>query len=168
MLKSFLQTLYLNLKVKPEEVRALENIYSNLPLSASSEECHSWIDIQAKTMASAIPLSVDTKATKKKSKNKSPKKERKEKCVTILCQRLNKNKVLEKINVEVSIEVFEALKKMNPDILIKQQPEEKEQPNSADFYLEKSVQAVKSALQCFRIWRSGSRSHFSDKEITCL
>ena len=119
-------------------------------------------------MTSSIPLSVDTQATKQKRKSKSPKKERKEKCVTILCQRLNKNKVLEKINVEVSIEVFEALQKNNPDISINQQPEGKEQPNSADFYLEKSVQEVKSALQCLRIWRPSSRNQLGDKETTCL
>ena len=90
-------------------------------------------------MTSSIPLSVNTKATKQKSKNKSPKQERKEKWVAILCQRLNKNKVLEKIYVEVSIEVFEALQKMSPEILINQQPEKKEHPHSAEFYLEKSV-----------------------------
>ena len=119
-------------------------------------------------MTSSIPLSVNTKATKQKSKNKSPKQERKEKWVAILCQRLNKNRVLEKIYVEVSIEVFEALKKMNPDILINQQPREKEQPNSEDFYLGKSVQEVKSALQCFRKWRSGTKNQFGDKQTTCL
>ena len=119
-------------------------------------------------MTSSIPLSVNTKATKQKSKNKSPKQERKEKWVAILCQRLNKNKVLEKIYVEVSIEVFEALQKMNPEILINQQPEEKEQSNSADFYLEKSVQEVKSALQCLKMWKSGSKNQFSDSQTTCL
>ena len=37
--------LSVKLEVKPEAVRALENISSNLPPSASSEECPSWIDI---------------------------------------------------------------------------------------------------------------------------
>ena len=58
--------------------------------------------------------------------------------------------------------------KINPDILINQQPEGKEQPHSADFYLEKSVQEVKSALQCLRIWRSNGRNKSSEKETTCL
>ena len=160
--------LTVKLEVKHEEVRASENIYSNLPPIASAEHCNPWIDIPARNISSAVPLSVDTKATKQKNKNKIPRKEKKEKCVTILCQRLNKNKVLEKINVEVSLEVFEALQKNNPDILISQQPKEKEQPHSADFYLEKSVQEVKSALQCLRIWRAGSRDRLGERQTTCL
>ena len=103
-----------------------------------------------------------------KTKGKIHKKTEKEKCVSIECQRLNKDRVLEKINIDVSIGVFEALCETNPELLKNRRPEMKVEPYSADVYLEKSVQEVKSALQYLRMWRSGSKQRFGDCQTTCL
>ena len=158
--------LSVKLEDKPEQERTVENLYSNFP-AVTKLSC-TRADLIVPDLPTSIPLSVDTQSTKPKKKDKSHKNAVKNKCVTIECQRLNKDKVLEKINVEVSIEVFEALREMNPELLNNKEIEEKEQPNSADFYLEKSVQEVKSALQCLKLWRSGNKYKFSDKETTCL
>ena len=149
-----------------DETAGEENIYSNIPPIPITDSRHAVIDNTPSHTATSTPISIETQPAKIKTKQKSPKKIRREKLVTIECQRLNKHKILEKINVDVSTEVYEALQKMNPEILLNS--EGKEQPHSADFYLEKSVQEVKSALQCLKVWRAGVKKQSNDRQTTCL
>ena len=77
--------------------------------------------------------------------------------VAIECQRLNKNKVLEKITVEVSVEVFEALQQMNPNLSLKNKTKKTWNVldfDSADFRLGKSVRDVKAVLEWVRSRRN--------------
>ena len=92
--------------------------------------------------------------------------------VAIECQRLNKNKVLEKINVEVSSEVFEALQQMNPNLRIKNTKKSWNvlHFDSADFCLGKSLLQVKSVLASLRSWKAvgGAKYSISKQKVTSL
>ena len=146
-----------------ERERSLDDIYMNLPVVSRDErevlgyqekKDHHVVKIETKEVQS------NPKIVKKKEKG-----------VSIECQRLNKNKVLEKINVEVSPEVFEALQVMNPNITIKKNTSKSWRVlelDSADFYLEKSMQEVKSAIQWLKNWKSCHRYRFSRTKVTSL
>ena len=93
--------------------------------------------------------------------------------VAIECQRLNRNKVLEKINVEVSAEVFEALQQMNPNLTMKNTTKKTWNildVDSADFCLGKSLRDVKALLEWARSWKAGvkARYNFSKQKVTSL
>ena len=112
-------------------------------------------------------LKIKTQASSQEAKAKQTKNG-----VAIECQRLNKNKVLEKINVEVSSEVFEALQQMNPNLRIKNTKKSWNvlHFDSADFCLGKSLLQVKSVLASFRSWKTvgGAKYSISKQKVTSL
>ena len=145
---------------------SLDEIYMNLPTLARNE--HTEMADRRKTDAYENVVKITSDAEPKKQKKE---KERICKSVVIECQRLNKNKVLEKIKVEVSQEVFEALKLMNPELSIKNshtKPWKVLKFNSEDFCLGKSLQEVKTALHWLKNLKNGRRYECSKPEITSL
>ena len=105
-------------------------------------------------------VQIETSSIMKKGKPPNPKHSKKG--VTIECQRLNKNKVLEKINVEVSQEVFDALREMNPDMKIKNTVSRSWnvlELNSANFHLGKSLQEVKSIIHMLKSWANRASNY---------
>ena len=145
-----------------ERERSLDDIYMNLPVVSRDErELTRYPDKKDDHIVKIETKDVQSKIMKKQ----------KEKGVSIECQRLNKNKVLEKINVEVSPEVFEALQEMNPNITIKKNTSKSWRVlelDSAYFYLEKSMQEVKSAIEWLKNWKSCHRYRFSRTKVTSL
>ena len=154
-------------KLKPKDVSTTtEDIYANLPVIHRADD--------------VVPEERQHKHVVKLGNNKSEdgrsdKKTGEERGVTIECHRLNKNKVLEKINVEVSEGVFEALRDMNPHVEVRNtlsrtwsgQPSQ----HSGQFSRENSVSAVqelKSAVQWLRSLKSCNKYKFSKTKVTSL
>ena len=140
-------------KLKNNEMRdrSLEDIYVNLPVSSRSNEVETEIKEQK--------VSPQPKIKTAKGEDGEASKDTPTKRVAIECQRLNKQKVLEKIIVEVSHEVFEALREMNPEITIQNNVSSTRNVfhlDSANFYLEKSLHEAKSMFR----WIKSCRSNF--------
>ena len=145
-------------KLKPHK-DPTDDVYANLPLPDRRE-----VIVKEKVPDHVVKIDTnhDDKAGQKKDAEKG---------VTIECQRLNRNKVLEKINVEVSQGVFEALKDMNPQIQIRNtlsRSWNSAGQNSGDFLREKSVQEVKSAIQWLKSLKSCNKYKLSKPKVTSL
>ena len=143
-----------------------ENVYANLPGIKREEKDLDIGDFAQNQQRDLLkiktqPSSHEAKACKQTKHG-----------VAIECQRLNRNKVLEKINVEVSSEVFEALQQMNPTLRIKntKKPWNVFQFDSADFCLGKSLLQVKSVLASLRSWKAvgGAKYSISKQKVTSL
>ena len=127
--------------------RSLEDIYVNLPVRSN--------DAETETIEKKV--SPQPKIRLAKGEEAEKPKDTPVKRVAIECQRLNKQKVLEKIIVEVSQEVFEALREMNPEITIQNNVSRTRNIiyfDSANFYLEKSLHEAKSVFRWFKSCRS--------------
>ena len=127
--------------------RSLEDIYVNLPVRSN--------DAETETIEKKV--SPQPKIRMAKGEETEKPKDTPSKRVAIECQRLNKQKVLEKIIVEVSQEVFEALREMNPEITIQNNVSRTRNIiyfDSANFYLEKSLHEAKSVFRWFKSCRS--------------
>ena len=132
-----------------------DDIYVNLPIVQRDE-----IEVDTRNRDPENLVKIETSNTMKKEKPPNPKPSKKG--VTIECQRLNKNKVLEKINVEVSQEVFDALREMNPDMKIKNTVSRSWnvlELNSANFHLGKSLQEVKSIIHMLKSWANRTSNY---------
>ena len=141
-----------------------DQIYANLPGINRDERDLEMNDIMVKQQPDL--LQVRTEGSPQEAKVCKQTKHG----VAIQCQRLNKNKVLEKINVEVSIEVFEALQQMNPNLSIKNKTKKTWKVldfDSGDFCFGKSVRDVKTVLEWLRSLRTGTRDRKSQK-VTSL
>ena len=132
-----------------------DDIYVNLPIVQRDEK-----EVDTRDRDPEKLVKIETSNTMKKEKPPNPKHSKKG--VTIECQRLNKNKVLEKINVEVSQEVFDALREMNPDMKIKNTVSRSWnvlELNSANFHLGKSLQEVKSIIHMLKSWANRASNY---------
>ena len=133
-----------------------DDIYVNLPIVQRDEK---EVDTREDRDPEKL-VQIETSSIMKKGKPPNPKHSKKG--VTIECQRLNKNKVLEKINVEVSQEVFDALREMNPDMKIKNTVSRSWnvlELNSANFHLGKSLQEVKSIIHMLKSWANRASNY---------
>ena len=141
-----------------------ENLYSNLTALALQSEIPSDCTQIDKEVKQTVPLSIDTKGSKAKAARDRSREPNNvvERGVTITCQRLNKDKVLENIDVDVTTEVYKALVKHNPGL----KEEEPAQLHSPDFGIEKSVHEVKSVLRWMKGWKSAGQP--KNKQITSL
>ena len=132
-----------------------DDIYVNLPIVQRDEKEG---DVRDRDPTKLVKI--ETSNPMKKEKLPNPKHSKKG--VTIECQRLNKNKVLEKINVEVSQEVFDALREMNPDMKIKNTITRSWnvlELDSANFHLGKSLQEVKSIFHMLKSWANRASNY---------
>ena len=155
------------IKIKAKKEKTPEELYANLP-GIKREERELDIGGSANKQQRDL-LKITTKASSEEAKACKQTKTG----VAIECQRLNKNKVLEKINVEVSSEVFEALQQMNPNLTIKNTSKKSWNVphfDSADFCLGKSLLQVKSVLSGLRSWKTvgGVKYSLSKQKITSL
>ena len=140
-------------KLKNQDMmdRSLEDIYVNLPVNSRSTEA------EHETIERKISPQPKINTSKDKGVEAEKPKETPPKLVAIECHRLNKHKVLEKIIVEVSQEVFEALREMNPELTIQNNVSRNRNIlhlDSANFYLEKSLHEAKSVFRWFKSCRS--------------
>ena len=138
-------------KLKNQDMmdRSLEDIYVNLPVNSRSTEA------EQETIERKV--SPQPKIRTAKGEESEKPKETPTKLVAIECHRLNKHKVLEKIVVEVSQDVFEALRDMNPELTIQNNVSRNRNIlhlDSANFYLEKSLHEAKSVFRWFKSCRS--------------
>ena len=132
-----------------------DDIYVNLPIVQRDEKEGDMRDRDPTKL-----VKIETSNSMKKEKLPNPKHSKKG--VTIECQRLNKNKVLEKINVEVSQEVFDALRETNPDMKIKNTITRSWnvlELDSANFHLGKSLQEVKSIFHMLKSWANRASNY---------
>ena len=146
--------------------RNLEEIYANLPGIKRDEKELEIIDIPVKQETDLLKVKTQCSSEPEKACKQT------KNGVAIECQRLNKNKVLEKINVEVSAEVFEALKQMNPNLTIKTTKNTWNvlDFDSANFCIGKSMRDVKSVLEWVKSWKTGpvAKYSLSKQKVTSL
>ena len=155
------------IKINTKKEKTPEELYANLP-GIKREEKDLDVGDFARNQQTDL-LKINTQASNQEAKACKQTKNG----VAIECHRLNKNKVLEKINVEVSSEVFEALQQMNPNLTIKNSTKKSWNVlhfDSADFCLGKSLLQVKSVLSGLRSWKTvgGVKYSLSKQKITSL
>ena len=155
------------IKINTKKEKTPEELYANLPRIKREEKNLDIGDLALNQQPNL--LKIKTQASSQEAKACKQTKNG----VAIECQRLNKNKVLEKINVEVSSEVFEALQQMNPNLTIKNSSKKSWKVlhfDSADFCLGKSLLQVKSVLASLRSWTTagGAKYSISKQKVTSL